>query len=183
MTQITIPQTDFEISQMIEICAQNLVENNRDKMSSNDFSNQGFLIRKLTKEDVKKMLSNQVKHLVFVAKEGENIQGYLTGCDVIESGFDFDLYVPSLNKIAGGKFFYHKQIVKRFEAKNIGSKLLFSMFDEAKSRGYSHVICRIVHQPFLNQISISFHEKYGFKQVGEMFENNNVLGIYLKKLS
>jgi predicted GNAT superfamily acetyltransferase len=183
MPQIITPKTDFEISQMIEICAQNLVENNRDKMSSDDFSNKGFLIGKLTKEDVQEMLANQDKHFVVAVKESENLQGYLTGCDLSESGIDFSLYVPNLNKIEGAKFFYHKQIVKRPEAKNVGSKLLLSMFDEAKARGYSHVICRIVHQPFLNQSSISFHEKFGFKKVGEMSENNNVLGIYLKELS
>ncbi len=183
MFQIITPKTDFEISQMIEICAQNLVENNRDKMSSDDFANKGFLIRKLTIEDVQEMLANQDRHFVIAIKDGENLQGYLTGCDAYESGIDFLLYVPKLNNIEGAKFFYHKQIVKRPEAKNVGSKLLLSMFDEAKSRGYSHVICRIVHQPFLNQSSISFHEKFGFKKVGEMTENKNVLGIYLKELN
>jgi L-amino acid N-acyltransferase YncA len=42
------------------------------------------------------------------------------------------------------------------------------------------VVCKIVHQPFENKISISFHEKFGFKKISEIAEKDYVAGIYLK---
>ena len=174
-----------DIGQMIEVCAQNLVENNREKFAAVDFSRQGFLIGKLTEEDAKKYIDDQENYFVCVATDGEEVLGYLTGCDVKKSGIDFFSVEPSLKKIQNEKIFYHKQIVKKLDAKNIGKKLLFAMFDEVKSRAYSHVICRIVHEPFYNEASISFHEKFGFQEVGSMEESGRVkglkMGIYLKK--
>ena len=82
---------------------------------------------------------------------------------------------PELEKFKNQKLFYHKQIVKNPDAKNIGKKLLFAMFDEAKKRGYLHVVCRIVHAPFFNQASVSFHERFGFKEVGKMEKIHEVL--------
>jgi len=180
MTQTTAPAIHADITQMIAVCAQNLIENNREKLSADDFSKKGFLVRKLTKEDVEEMLADQKNHFACVVKEGEKVLGYLTGCDAAKSGIDFSKHAPDLQKIT--KLFYHKQIVKVLEAKNVGTKLLFTMFNEAKSRGYSHVICRIVHKPFFNQASISFHEKFGFKEIGAMEENGLTLGIYLLNL-
>ena len=168
---------------MINICAQNLVENNRGRFDANDFAAKGFLIRKLTKEDVREMLADQENHFACVAKNGEEVLGYLTGCDVSKTEIDFFKHAPELEKLKNQKIFYHKQIVKKPDAKNIGSKLLFAMFDEAKRRNYLHVVCRIVHKPFFNQASVSFHEKFGFKEIGAMEENGLQLGIYLKDLS
>jgi hypothetical protein len=78
------------------------------------------------------------------------------------------------------KTFYHKQIVKKAGVKKVGEKLLLAMFEESKRRGYEKIICRIVQRPFFNQASISFHEKFGFKKIGEMSEYEIDLGIYLK---
>jgi predicted GNAT superfamily acetyltransferase len=56
------------------------------------------------------------------------------------------------------------------------------MFDEARSRGYEKVVCKIIHQPFLNQASISFHEKFGFEKISEITNQWVTAGIYLKNL-
>jgi hypothetical protein len=48
-----------DIEQMIEICAQNLIETNRQKFSSQDFSKKGFLVRRLTFENAKIMIGKQ----------------------------------------------------------------------------------------------------------------------------
>lgn len=156
MKQTIFPTTRADIAQMIEICAQNLVENNRDKFAADDFAAKGFLIRKLTREDVEEMLADQENHFSCVVKNGAEILGYLTGCDVKKSEIDFIRNVPELAKFKNQKLFYHKQIVKKLDAKNVGTKLLQAMFDEAKIRNYSHVVCRIVHKPFFNQASIFF---------------------------
>jgi GNAT superfamily N-acetyltransferase len=176
------PAQYSDIEQMIAICEQNLVENNRDKFAAEDFSKKGFLISRLTLDDAKKMIDDQNNSFACVIKNGAEVLGYLTGCDLEKYGTKFFENVPSLEKIKNEKIFYHKQIVKKPDAKNIGKKLLFAMFDEAKNRGYSHVICRIVHAPFCNETSISFHEKFGFQKIGSTEENGVTLGIYLKNL-
>jgi predicted GNAT superfamily acetyltransferase len=171
-----------DIAQMIDICAQNLIENNDKKFTAAEFSQKGFLVKKLTKEDVEEILQDQKNQFVCVAKEGEEVLGYLIGCDVSKTKINFLKYWPDFKKSEKGKFFYHKQIVKKPEAKNVGKKLLLAMFDEAKIRSYSQVICRIVHKPFFNQASINFHQKFGFNQVTTMEESGMMLGIYQKNL-
>ena len=179
---ITIPAQHFHINQMMDVCARNLVKNNRDKYSDEDFSKKGFLIVQLTEEIAKKFIEEKENHFACVAIDGEEVAGYLVGCDIKKSGIDLFSNVPELKKFQHENFFYHKQIVKNPEAKNVGTKLLLTLFDEMKNRGYQHIFCRIVLEPFYNEISISFHKKFGFKEVGVMQEDGAKLGIYLKTL-
>ncbi len=170
-----------DIEQMIEICAQNLIETNRQKFSSQDFSKKGFLVRRLTFENAKIMIDDKENYFVCVAKNGDEVLGYLIACDIKKLEFSFPPEV--LNQLSIGqktKIFYHKQIVKKAGVKKVGEKLLLAMFEESNRRGYKKIICRIVQRPFFNQASISFHEKFGFNKIGEMSEYEIDLGIYLK---
>ncbi len=178
---VVVPAQHSNIPQMMAVCAQNLVKNNRDKFTDEDFSKNGFLIVQLTEELAKQFIDDPKNYFAHVAKNGEEVLGYLTACDVTKSGINFEI-VPAFEKIKNEKIFYHKQIAKKPDAKHVGKKLLFSMFDEVKSRGYKYVICRIVHAPLYNQASITFHERCGFKEVGSMEENGAKLGVYLKIL-
>jgi L-amino acid N-acyltransferase YncA len=173
--------TNEDINQMIEICAQNLVETNRQKFGRDDFAKKGFLLSRLTFENAKKMIDDEENYFVCVAKNGDEVLGYLIACDLEKSEINFSAEI--LNQICAakkGKIFYHKQIAKKLGSKNVGEKLLLAMFDEARRRAYAQIICRIVHRPFLNQASIFFHQKFGFKQVEKMLEGENELGIYQK---
>ena len=80
------------------------------------------------------------------------------------------------------KILYYKQIAKKPGEKNIGGKLLSAMFDEGRSRGYRSVICKIVHQPIRNETSVAFHEKFGFKKISSLTENNITFGIYFREI-
>lgn len=182
------PAEYSDIEQVIAVCSENLVSVNREKFSDEDFSKRGFLIRKMTPEEAKEMIDDQENHFLHVAKNGDEILGYLSGCDLKKTPLDLQEKVFKAQELQdyiaknGEKVFYHKQIAKRVNAKNVGKKLLFSMFAEAKNRGYGYVVCRIVYQPFYNEISIAFHEKFGFKKIGEMEDNGAQLGVYLKDL-
>ena len=170
-----------DIEKMMEICEENLLENNREKFSANDFSNKGFLLTRLTSQNVQEMIDDKKNYVVLVAKDGDKIMGYLIACDIEKVDYELREKIKELKNFRG-KVFYHKQIVKKLGVKQVGEKLLLSMLDEVNNRGYSHVVCRIVHEPFYNQASISFHQKFGFSQVGLYKKNEVLTGIYLKDL-
>lgn len=176
------PAKYSDIAQMIKVSGEVLVKTNRAKFSDEDFAKQGFLIVQLTEEVARKFIDNSQNHFACVAKEGEDVLGYLTSCDVKESGIIFSEEMPEFKQIKDQKIFYHKQIARRPGTKNIGQKLLLAMFDEVKKRGYSHILCRIVHAPFYNEVSVVFHQKFGFRKIGEMEDNGAMLGVYLKEL-
>ena len=95
---ITIPAQHFHINQMMDVCARNLVKNNRDKYSDEDFSKKGFLIVQLTEEIAKKFIEEKENHFACVAIDGEEVAGYLVGCDIKKSGIDLFSNVPELKK-------------------------------------------------------------------------------------
>jgi L-amino acid N-acyltransferase YncA len=172
-----------DIAQMIEVCRLNLVGTNKENFSSNDFTKKGFLVTALTEESAKEMLDDEARFYVAVAKEDKEVVGYLSACDASSINDDFP---EDVSEIFKRKTIYYKQIAKKPNAKNVGENLINSLISEAKNLGYEQIICRIVHQPFLNQKSISFHEKFGFQQISEITQNNalgeTTLGVYLKKL-
>lgn len=180
--------TYSDIAQMVEICAENLVENNREEFSSGNLSQRGFLIKKLEENETKKMIDDQKNFCSLVVKKEDKVLGYLTACDLKKTDENIQQQISQL--IASGKFgenfddkiFFYKQIAKRISEKNIGSKLLLAFYDEAKKRGYSSIVCRIVHSPQKNLASISFHQKFGFEEIAEVEENGALLGIYLKQI-
>lgn len=176
------PAQHSDIKQMIEVSGKVLVKTNREKFTAEDFAKQGFLIVQLTEEVARKFIDNSQSHFACVAKEGEEVVGYLTSCDVKESGIIFPEEMAEFKRIKDQKIFYHKQIARKPGMKNVGQKLLLAMFDEVKSRGYSHVLCRIVHTPFFNEVSINFHKKFGFREIGLMEDDGATLGVYLKEL-
>lgn len=183
------PAEYSEINQVIEVCSENLVSTNREKFSDEDFSKRGFLIRKMTPEEAKEMIDDKENHFLYVVKNGDEVLVYISGCDLKKTPLDLQEKVFKAQELQdyiaknGEKVFYHKQIAKRVSARNVGQKLLFAMFENAKNRGYGYVVCRIVYQPFYNEISIAFHEKFGFRKIGEMEDNGAQLGVYLKDLS
>src|SRR4051812_28589948 len=72
----------LDIEDIIKICEENLLQNNREKFSATDFSSKGFLMGKITFDDVKEMIEDQENYLVLVAKNNGETLGYLTSCDI-----------------------------------------------------------------------------------------------------
>lgn len=173
--------TKNDIESIVAICSEKLVENNKQKMTADDFSKNGFLMSKITKKDVENMIENENDYVVLLAKNSLEAVGYLTACDSKKAG-DFKKKIESFDQLKGKKVLYYKQIARKNGEKNVGNSLINKMLSEAVNRGYNYVICQIVHEPFFNNISAAFHEKYGFKKIGFEVEEARKLGIYLKKL-
>lgn len=170
-----------DIQQMIEVSSLNLVRNNRDKFSDADFAQKGFLIVPINEEKAQNFIDDP-EALAQIAKEGDEVVGYLTGQDVEKTGINFTGEVETFEEIKDQKNFYYTQIAKKPEAKDVGRKLVVSMLDEAKKLGYENIICRIVQKPFYNKVSTVFHERLGFENIGTMLEDGATLGVYLKRL-
>ncbi len=174
--------TDNDIEQILEINAKNLLANNKDKMTSEEFSKKGFILMKVTKKDLENAIADKLGYIVLVSEENSEITGYLTACDITNVDVKFQKEVAAIKEASGHKILYYKQIAKKPETQNVGKNLIAKMFDEARHRSYSCIICKIVHKPFYNQASIGFHEKYGFSKVDEIKEEDRLIGVYLKQI-
>lgn len=183
MTAKIMIANHVDIEQMVAICEANLVKNNREKFTDKDFSRRGFLINSLNAENTKKMIDDQKDCVTFVFKDGDEVLGYLLGHDLTQTEKNFaDEVLRLLKPQENEKVFYHYQIAKKPGAKNVGEKLVEAMVDEINKRSYSKLVCKIVLQPFRNEKSINFHEKIGFKQIGQFQNADTIAGIFQKFL-
>ena len=82
------PAENSDIDQVIEVCSENLVSTNREKFTDEDFSKRGFLIRKMTPEEAKEMIDDKENHFLNVVKSGDEVLGYLSGCDLKKTPLD-----------------------------------------------------------------------------------------------
>lgn len=189
---ITTAKTD-DVNQILDICKSHILRNSKNSKEPSAHENQGFLIHEPKFSEIEEIINDKKDSLLLVAKKGDEVLGYLTGQDLSKMKKEIQDAVFQLEDVkkSNGKIFYHKQIGKKIQTnseRGISKNLLLKMFDEAKLRGYLQVICKIVHEPFLNKVSESFHTKYGFRQIGnfeEFVESENCVvktGIYLKDL-
>ena len=56
------------------------------------------------------------------------------------------------------------------------------LINEAKSKGYKYIICEILEKPITNRASIDFHQRWGFKKIGQVEESHLTWGLFLKSL-
>ena len=181
--------TTNDIAEIIVICQQNLAKNK----DQSQLSKTGFLFGELTFDALEKEIKNPQDFIILVCVEDKKIIGYLTAQVITEvakvakvAKVEIDFYQKVkelLGEIPDKEILYYKQIAKKIGEKNVGSKLLTELCKTASEKGYSHLVCKIIHQPFFNQNSIDFHQKNGFQQIGLRKANGNLAGIYLKKLS
>ena len=170
-----------DIPEMVAINAAHLMANKSEKSRLNQ---SGFLIVKLTADDVERMILDEENFVVLVLKKKEEVLGYLIACTIANTENFFQEALAKIPELQNSqtKPFYYKQIAKKIGEAGVGKSLLLALENEARKRGYSHLVCRIVHQPILNEASISFHQKSGFKLVSTFSEEQITAGIYLKAL-
>ena len=174
-----------DLAGMIEVLNKNLIadkklhEINKDNLEAN-----GFLVGPFTAEEISNHLAATEKHVILVLKEEKRVIGYLISYDiqqVNENLYKEFLSFPEIDAFKDKKkILYYRQIAKLPGKDGVGSTLLKKMLEEAKTMGYEAIVCRIVHKPLRNKISIGFHEDFGFKCLGLVKNDDITLGVYLK---
>ncbi|MCE3255023.1 MAG: Acetyltransferase domain [Rickettsiaceae bacterium] len=169
---------------ILAILKENLIDfNNQDAAEAS--SRKGFLVRNIEKEEIDKVISDHKNSIALVAKEQDEILGYLLATrleqlsEILKKGILpclSEKQIKSLDKII-----YYRQIAVKPGVKNIGRALIGRFLQEAFLRGYESVICRIIHEPVNNQRSISFHQKFGFSLIDTIAENSLVAGVYIRE--
>lgn len=99
-----------------------------------------------------------------VAQSGDDIAGFVLCFD---PGADYDSENYRFFEKNFDSHFYIDRIViaKPFRGGGVGAALYGQVFDEAQSRAATHVTCEVNLDP-PNPVSIAFHRKMGFSDVG-----------------
>jgi hypothetical protein len=172
--------------QMLGILQENLVDISDPKVLQNQHQN-GFLIRHIGVLEMEELVLDDKNNTVLAAKENDKMLGYLIACRLNNMRADLcvgllpSLRLQEINQLE--KVIYHRQIAVKNGFKGVGRLLLEEFLSLAKKSGYQYVVCRIIHQPIYNQKSVLFHQKFGFKQIGDDVNNAVVAGVYLCDLN
>lgn len=146
----------------------------KDKVYVQNKSDNGFLIGKVTLDDLAKKLEN----IFFIAKEGEDVIGYIR----LDKGFDNE-FVDIDNR--GGVEWLHLEFKNKYYFKdhfeiggvlvlpgygrrNVGSKLLEKALKELEFHNCSSIFSFVPINPIKNEPSLKFHLKNGFKIIAKL---------------
>ena len=178
---------EADLDGMLAVLKKNLIADKKlHEIDKNNVEANGFLVGPFTAEEISNHLAATEKHVILVLIEEERVIGYLISYDlqqVDKTMYEEFVSFPEIDAFKDKKkILYYRQIAKLPGKANVGSTLLKKMLEEAKSMGYEAVVCRIVHQPLRNKISIGFHEDFGFKCLGMVKNDEITLGVYFKEL-
>lgn len=168
-----------DAAQIALIGKENLLQN-----QTGDLAKSGFLVRPINQALVEEFIADE-KHIVLVAKQNDEVVGYLISCaltalegEILDAVLDLE----EVQKTPLKKILYHKQIAKKSGTKNVGKPLVQGLIAEAKKQNFELIACRIIHAPQNNEVSIALHSKLGFELKVEKQEDEFLKGIYLLKL-
>jgi predicted GNAT superfamily acetyltransferase len=149
----------------------------------------GFLIHALTEEELQRLICDRENIILLVTRENNEVDGYVLAYDInawktFKPEWEKIVKVPEdiAEFLGKEKILYLRHIARKGSAKGKGSKLMERLIKEAQSRGYKYIICEILEAPITNRASIEFHQKWGFKKVGQVIENRLTWGLFLKSL-
>ena len=77
---------------------------------------------------------------------------------------------------------YFRQVAVLPEKEGAGTRLEWSVFQEAKSRGYKYVVGDILKSPITNIKSMGFHQHMKFVPIGTVKDGNLVWTLVCKEL-
>jgi L-amino acid N-acyltransferase YncA len=173
--------TQQDVPQILKILQEKLIDISNPNVLQKQHQG-GFLIKNLGFDDFCQLITDRENNLVLVAENEDEILGYLIASKMSSVAPDLQSgIVPVLQQnqiVEFDKIFYHRQIAVKNGVKKVGSALLLQLVNLAKQNNYKYIACRIVHQPIYNQKSVIFHQKFGFKQIGDDVKDGLVAGVY-----
>lgn len=185
MKTIEVENADLNDAPMISWINHQHLISTKESLADNELEATGFLITPFTDELVHYYVNSE-KYLSLTAKLDSKIVGYAIACDLVEEK-DLNQLIetlPEWRKLNQQKVFYLSQIATKTEGeKGVGKQLMNSVLNYAMSHGYRYIVSQIIHAPIRNSVSITFHEKCGFRFIAEMVrKDKRVAGVYLKDL-
>lgn len=183
------PAEITDIPGILTIVEQNLIRN-KQQHDLAQLAMGGFLVNPITSAELTTAILHPELNIILIAKQNIEIMGYTAGHALElwrKQDIHWDSHVrvsPQIQKIlTTEKILYHRHIARKINTKGIGLKLMQILLEQAKTRQYRYIVCKIVHHPWHNAVSIKFHEQLGFFLAGTGNEENFDFGLYLKKLS
>jgi GNAT superfamily N-acetyltransferase len=173
------PATFTDIPGMQIVLEQNLIRNKPD-IDLTQLAAQGFLVNPITAEEFNDAITHPAQNIVLVAKQNAEVIGYIIGHDSAIAHLHITPIIQKL--LSTGKVLYHRHIARKSNYKGVGKKLLQALLEQAATKGYQYVICKIVHGPWHNKVSIAVHQQLGFELIDTGSESNFEFGLYSKKL-
>jgi predicted GNAT superfamily acetyltransferase len=173
-----------DVSEIEAISRQNLIDLATQAIAPNAHhqATKGFLTQNIGTSEISRMIIDPQNNLILIAKENNSVQGFIIASD-LDANNDFNAYLQEANIDRQQKIIYYRQIAKKPGSGKIGEALLSEFLSKAKSQGYNYALCRIIHGPINNQRSIAFHQKFGFKLIGQAQEKDRLAGIYVCALN
>ena len=169
-----------DIASINDICKLNVFENDPD-------IKKGFVRHLFTYDELYNAIVSNEDYIAIVAERDNNIIAYTIACNWTQC--ETSLYADLVNIVKqnhlsiNAKILYHWQIAKNPSIKlQVGKHLMNELFNQAIKMNYESILCQVVHEPICNQNSINFHEKIGFKKIGDISDNTYKRGVYFKTL-
>jgi hypothetical protein len=184
--QVTTAQL-ADIPGIMSVLQENLLAN-RSHLSEATLSESGFLLHGFDAEELTQSIANK-DHIILVAKENRAVMGYAIGYILSDGRPEWFSRIEApestLTALTQHKILHYRHIAKIPGTKQVGTSLLNSLVKMAQAKQCRYIIAEIAKNPLHNQISTVFHEKMGFRLVGVVRDNHNILhynGLYLKML-
>lgn len=188
-TEINVASVD-DIQGITLVQKENLLLPTK-KISEKELEKRGFLIHEVSTKELEKLILDRENGLVLVAKEGDEIKGYVLAYDLklwknLKPKWEETVKVSENTKqiLDEEKILYLRHIARKMKAEGTGSKLMRTLINEAGLRKYHSVIAEILEKPITNRVSVDFHKQFGFEEIGRVEENKNLVwNLFLKNIT
>lgn len=163
-----------------------------DEASAQHAKDNGFLVYALSAEELRGIIEDSESHIIKVAREGNQIVGYIISYDMQEWQELHPDWFSRLNAgendkddLSRDKVMYGRHIAVSDDALSpgLGRKLLTSTLEEAEKRGYHCYTVEVLKEPVANIRSANFVQKRGFELIGQNEDDKHrVWSVYLKEI-
>ena len=152
---------------------------------SKEEAKQGFLVYKVSEEELKTLITGDIKHIIKVAKENGNVVGYFIAYDMQYYLQQHPEWINEFKENLGGDMkqifqghdvLFSKQLTLSSVAKKtgLGEKLWEAVYQDAVSQGFRYEVGEVLAEPIRNVAMESLvFGKLKFNLAGYRTDKNN----------